>query len=77
MTAYDRFGNVATGYTGTVTFSSTDTRASLPKTYTFTTADQGTHTFTGLVLRKPGYQTIRLTDTLNSALTGSVIRDVL
>ncbi len=39
--------------------------------------DKGVHTFTGLVLRKKGYQKITLTDTHTSALTGSVIVDVL
>ena len=44
VTAYDPYGNVATGYTGTVAFSSSDTAASLPANYAFTTANQGTHT---------------------------------
>jgi hypothetical protein len=35
------------------------------------------HTFTGLVLRKKGYQKISITDTLTSSLTGSVVVDVL
>jgi hypothetical protein len=45
VTAYDAFGNVATGYTGTIHFSSDDTSASLPPDYMFTAADAGTHTF--------------------------------
>jgi hypothetical protein len=77
LTVEDAFGNVVTGYSGTVHFSSTDPRATLPKNYTFTAADQGLHTFTGLVLRKKGYQTITITDTLNSALTASVVVDVV
>jgi hypothetical protein len=77
LTVEDAYGNVVTGYTGTVHFSSTDATASLPKNYTFTTADQGMHTFTGLVLRKKGYQKTTITDTLNSSLTASVIVDVL
>jgi hypothetical protein len=35
------------------------------------------HTFTGLVLRKKGYQKITITDTMNGSLTASVIVDVL
>ena len=35
----------ATGYTGTVTFTSTDSAATLPASYTFTTADNGSHSF--------------------------------
>jgi hypothetical protein len=72
----DAYGNVVTGYTGTVHFSSTDNKATLPANYTFTAADKGVHTFTGLVLRKKGKPTITITDTLNSSLTGSVIENV-
>jgi hypothetical protein len=77
LTVQDAYGNVVTGYTGTVHFSSTDTKAMLPSNYTFTAADKGVHTFSGLVLRKTGTQKITLTDTLNSSLTGSVIENVL
>ncbi len=77
LTVEDAYGNVVTGYSGTVHFSSTDTKATLPKNYTFTAADKGVHTFTGLVLRKKGNQRISLTDMHNSALTGSVLVDVL
>jgi len=77
ITVKDAYGNVVTGYTGTVHFTSTDTKASLPANYMFTAADKGVHTFTGLVLRKRGTQKITLTDTLNSSLTGSVMVNVL
>jgi ELWxxDGT repeat protein len=77
LTVEDAFGNVVTGYTGTVHFSSSDGKATLPANYTFTAADKGVHTFTGLVLRKRGHQKITMTDTLNSALTGSATVDVL
>ena len=43
VTANDPYGNVATGYTGTVQFTSSDAAASLPANYTFTTADHGVH----------------------------------
>jgi len=39
--------------------------------------DHGVHTFTGLVLRKRGNQTITITDTHNSTLKGNVLVDVL
>jgi hypothetical protein len=39
--------------------------------------DQGAHAFTGLVLKKKGKQTITVTDTVNSSLTGSALIDVL
>ena len=77
ITVLDAYGNVVTGYTGTIHFKSTDHRAVLPANYTFTAADKGVHTFTGLILRKRGTQTITITDTLNSSLTGSVIENVL
>jgi hypothetical protein len=77
LTVEDAYGNVVTAYTGTVHFSNSDPRATLPANYTFTTSDRGMHTFTRLVLRKKGSQRITITDTHNSALTGSVIVDVL
>ncbi len=77
ITVQDAYGNVVTGYIGTIHFSSSDSSAKLPANYTFTATDKGVHTFTGLVLRKKGSQTITVTDTLNSSLTGSVIEKVL
>jgi PKD repeat protein len=62
---------LATGYTATVHFRSSDGTATLPKNYTFTATDAGLHTFTGLILRKKGKQTLTLTDTLDSALTAA------
>ena len=77
ITVQDAYGNVVTGYTGTIHFKSTDGRATLPADYTFTAADKGVHTFSGLILRRKGNQTITVTDTLNSTLFASVIVDVL
>ena len=54
-------GKVDTAYTGTVQFSSSDPNASLPASYTFTAADDGTHTFS-LVFKTVGSQTINVTD---------------
>jgi hypothetical protein len=73
----DAYGNIVTGYTGTVHLTSSDAGASLPADYTFTGADAGVHTFAGLVLRKKGKQKITTTDTLNSSLNASVVVDVL
>jgi WD40-like Beta Propeller Repeat len=67
LTAWDHYGNIATGYTGTVTFTTSDPQASLPSTYTFTAADNGTHTFDAMLV-KAGAQSIKATDT-----TGEVI----
>ena len=77
VTVVDAYGNVVTGYRGTLSFSSSDATANLPTNHAFTAADHGAHTFTGLVLNKKGKQTITVTDTLNSAITGSVIENVL
>ena len=73
----DAYGNIATGYRGTLSFRSSDTTANLPGTYTFTAADQGVHTFTGLKLKKRGKQTITVTDTLDGSVTASVTINVL
>jgi hypothetical protein len=77
LTVEDADGNVVTNYTGTIHFTSTDSTATLPKNYSFTVADKGVHSFTGLVLRKKGNQKITITDTLHSSITGSVIENVL
>ena len=70
VTALDAFGNVATGYTGTVAFSSSDPIASLPASYTFTAADAGVHTFTA-VLKRAGTQFIQAIDTVNGSIIGA------
>jgi hypothetical protein len=70
VTAHDVYNNPLSGYTGTVHFSSTDGNAQLPSDYTFTAGDQGVHTFSG-ALQTTGQQTIGVTDTTNSAATGS------
>jgi subtilisin-like proprotein convertase family protein len=70
VTARDASGNVATGYTGTVHFTSSDPQACLPADYTFTAADAGTHTFS-TTLKTAGTQWFATADTVNSALTGT------
>ena len=72
LTVEDAYGNVVTGYTGTVHFKSSDSTATLPKNYTFTAADAGVHTFTNMfILRKKGKQTLTVTDIANGALTAT------
>jgi hypothetical protein len=59
----DAFTNLATGYTGTLSFSSpTDAQAQLPPPTTYVANDRGSHDFTA-VLPTPGDQIIRATDT--------------
>jgi subtilisin-like proprotein convertase family protein len=71
VTALDANGNTVTGYTGTVQLTSSDGQASLPALYTFTAADHGTHTFSGLVLDTAGTQTVTARDTVSSSITGT------
>jgi hypothetical protein len=80
VTAVDPYGKVAVGYTGTVTFTTSDTDPGvvLPADYTFTLADGGVHTFTdtGLgetTLVTAGAQTITATDTADNTITGSAV----
>jgi hypothetical protein len=70
VTARDAYGNAASGYTGTVRFTSSDFQAALPTSYTFTAADQGVHTFTA-TLKTAGSKTLTATDTVSSAFTGT------
>ena len=70
VTAHDAYGNVATGYTGTVSLTSSDPHAVLPPTYTFTSYDQGTHTFS-VTLQTAGIQSITATETANASITGN------
>jgi alpha-tubulin suppressor-like RCC1 family protein len=67
VTAYDSFGNIATGYTGTVTVGSTDGSAAfVPASHTFVSAsDHGAFTFSG-TLKTVGTQTISGLDSVNS-----------
>ena len=72
VTADDAYGNVATGYRGTVKFTSSDTKAGLPGNYTFTAANAGTNTFTnGVTLNTAGTQSITATDTATGTITGT------
>ncbi len=68
VTAYDALGNVATGYNGTIQFSSSGGNTGLPGNYTFTPADGGTHTFYA-TLDTAGAQSVRVSDTNNSQLS--------
>ena len=72
VTAYDPYGNVATGYTGTVTFSTSDgnPNAVMPADYNYTAADGGVHTWSGGVsLHSQGDQWIMVTDTSDPSIT--------
>ncbi len=70
VTAYDTYGNLATGYTGTVKFATGDTKGTVPANYTFKTSDAGTHTFSATLVTV-GSQSVSVTDKANSALTAA------
>jgi DNA/RNA endonuclease G (NUC1)/fibronectin type 3 domain-containing protein len=59
----------ATGYTGTVHFTSSSA-GMLPADYTFVGGDNGSHTFS-VTLDSPGSQTITATDTVTASITGT------
>ena len=61
VTALNANGTVNTGYTGTVTFNSSDSQAGLPSNFTFPAADDGVATFT-VTLDTAGSQSIMATD---------------
>ena len=68
----DSAGNVSTGYTGTVHFTSSDGAAVLPADYTFVAGDHGAHTFTaGVTLRTEGTQSVTASDTATATISGT------
>ena len=67
VTAKDAYGNVVTGYTGTVHFTSTDAFAVLPANATLT---NGVGTFS-VTLHNSGPQTVTATDTVTSTIKGT------
>jgi len=68
--AYDVYGQPVVGYSGTVHFTSSDPSAVLPADYTFTAADQGSHTFTA-TFQTAGTQSVTATATVNAGVTGT------
>ncbi len=56
--ALDAFGNVSTGYRGSVVLQSSDSQASLPAVYTFANNDKGVHTFS-VTLKSAGLNRYR------------------
>jgi hypothetical protein len=70
VTAEDATGHVVPGYTGTIHFTSSDSKAGLPKDYTFVAADHGVHTFSA-TFHTTGAQSLTATDTTPHGITGS------
>jgi hypothetical protein len=73
VTVQDAYNNTATGYSGTLSFSSADPYgAALPADYTYTAADNGVHTFSaGATLYTAGQWNVTATDTI-LGITGSM-----
>ncbi|HLJ95662.1 MAG TPA: hypothetical protein VKU02_20970, partial [Gemmataceae bacterium] len=78
ITALDAYGNTATGYLGTVGFSSSNSNdyALMPSSYKFTSSDRGVHTIVGLRLLGSGQHTITVFDMSNRNTQGSFITNV-
>ena len=70
LTCLDSQGNTATSYRGTVHFTSTDSAATKPVDYTFTSNDNGVHTFTGIHFATAGSRALTATDSLNPSISG-------
>jgi hypothetical protein len=70
VTARDAYGNIATGYLGTIRFTSSDNKAILPSNYTFVASDAGVHTFL-VTFMSSGTQTLTATDTHTGSIKGS------
>jgi hypothetical protein len=68
VTAFDAYGHIASGYTGSVSFTGSDP---LPADYIFMATDQGTHIFSGTTFYTAGLQTLTVQDTANSSLAAS------
>ena len=71
VTARDAFGNVADGFTGTVTFASSDPAATLPADFTFAAGDRGTRNFT-VLLSTAGDATVTVSSASVTAGSGHV-----
>lgn len=71
ITLRDFYGNVATGYTGTVAFASTDPQATLPADYTFVAADKGIRSFSA-TLNTLGAWSLSVHDALTSSLADNL-----
>jgi len=70
--AKDAYGNRATGYSGTIQFSSTDGTATLPANYSFVGGDAGIRSFTnGVTFATAGTQSVTATDTVTGSITAT------
>jgi hypothetical protein len=68
VTLRDAYGNIATGYRGTIHFRSNDSSAELPASYTFTAGDLGVHTFSAK-LKSIGIRWLSVSDIANKSIS--------
>jgi hypothetical protein len=71
VTARDACGGTATGYTGTVHFTSNDGAAVLPANYTFVGGDNGLHAFQATLNTVTATASLAATDTSTGTITGT------
>ncbi|MDD5643966.1 MAG: Ig-like domain-containing protein [bacterium] len=67
----DYLGNLVSEYVGVIRFTSSDPQAVLPSNYQFEPADAGDHTFSGLILKTAGEQSVTVADTVEAVLTST------
>jgi hypothetical protein len=70
VTVHDKFGNVVTGYTGTLHFASNDRAAILPADYNLTAADGGVHQF-AITFATPGNRWVTARDVDKHSIGGA------
>jgi hypothetical protein len=75
VVVHDAFGNVATGYTGTIRLTATDVRAAVPPDVTYLALDAGSHVFSTQLLTT-GLQTLTATDTTTPAIQCTAVLTV-
>ena len=70
VTALDAYGNVATGYRGSVHFSNSDPLATVPADHTFTSTDAGVYTFS-VTFKTLGLQSLTVRDKNTTSIFGT------
>jgi hypothetical protein len=76
IVALDANDHVVRGYTGTVTITTTDAKATVPASYTFTAADRGVQEIEA-TFATTGSQTITVTSAADATVTGTATVNVV
>ena len=74
LAALDASNHLVKNFTGTVSFASSDAKATLPADYTFTAGDHGHHLF-HITLATPGSETVTATDAADN-ISGDITVNV-